>query len=190
VPLAPPHEHFPPVDVTLRGGNAAVVRVCTEEDAAAWMSQHQKLLGEHGAADAAWDWVEITRRAARDTGFLCLGLEHAEEMYGLMELGATSATRESSRRWPGLDIIYIEHLTSRPGSRGNTIGPRAVAGVGSILINAARNLAQILGYSGRVGLHSDPDAEGFYIRAGFTPGRRELYSDGEWLYFEIAGEES
>lgn len=122
-------------------------------------------------------------------GRLCLALDLAGAGEGLIDVATSYAATEWSRLLPGKAMVYVEHLAVAPENRQPPIGTRRVRGVGNILVMTARALARDLGYDGRVGLHSAPDAEDFYRRVGFTELTRERCIDGEWLYFEIAGEQ-
>jgi GNAT superfamily N-acetyltransferase len=187
VPLATPFER---IELDLPDRVGATISVCTVQEAQTWEDQHKGTLEMHTTADAAWDWPALAQRAEETTGLLCLGLATAGGIQGLMALGESSATGE----WSRLDaakgaIVYVEYLAVHPANRPTPVGTRAVRGVGITLLGAAAQLARALGFQGRVGLHSTPDAEEFYRRVGFTDVRREHCDDGEWLYFERAGDE-
>jgi GNAT superfamily N-acetyltransferase len=182
-------ERVDPFEIPLRDDVRGIIREATVDDAGAWMRLCQPTLAQHRTSDAAWNWVEIVERARSQDGFLCLCVAREEGVEGLIELGTSVATRETSRRVPGAAMVYVEHLAVAPKNRPAPVGTGALRGVGSALLVVARDLARKLGYDGRVGLHSDPNAEEFYRRVGFTAGEREACTDGTWLYFEIAGDE-
>lgn len=186
MPLATP---FEPVAVRLRDGSRATIRICTEEDARAWVLQHQARLREYGTDDADWDWASHAARAASTVGLVCLCLESGDQTQGLIVFGETSATGERSRCSPGASMVYVEYIAVRPENREPPVGTRAVRGVGILLVGAAVRVAVDLGFGGRVGLHSAAGAEQFYPRLGFQPVGREVCTDGEWLYFEHAGDD-
>lgn len=184
-----PLPEFEPVDISLPAGPARI-RVCTLPDATSWLTQHRPTLRRHATGDAEWDWVAFVARTEATPGLICVALELGGQLQGLMELGTTMGTGERSRMVAGADMVYVEHLAVRPENRPPPVGARAVRGVGQALVIAARELAFAVGYSGRVGLHSDPNAEGFYRRLeslGMRELNREPCDDGVWLYFEMKG---
>jgi GNAT superfamily N-acetyltransferase len=186
VPFATP---FVPVVVRLRDGREATIRACEVDDARRWVAHHGQRLREHASADAEWDWVAFVEEGQARQGRLCLALDLAGAVEGFIDVATSYAAAEWSRVSPGKAMVYVEHLAVAPENRPAPMGARRVPGVGNILVMTARALARNLGYDGRVGLHSAPEAEDFYRRVGFTELTRERCIDGEWLYFEIAGEQ-
>ena len=62
----------------------------------------------------------------------------------------------------GQHLVYVEFVENAPWNRAELFDPPRYRGVGSILIRAAVALSEELEFHGRIGLHSLPQANGFY----------------------------
>jgi hypothetical protein len=83
------------------------------------------------------------------------------------------------------NLIYVEYLESAPWNQKALKSPPRYAGVGSSLIYAAVELSFDEGFKGRIGLHSLPQANGYYARLGLTnlgPG----FGYDNLNYFELS----
>ena len=139
-------------------------------------------------ADASWDWgAELTTADA--LGHLCLVLSWEGQTEALLSVSDDGA--ELSRIDRMSRLLYVERLAVAPWNdsiflraRGGGQRPE-FRGLGSLLIEAAIELAIRAGHDGRIGLHAEETAiEWYRDRLGMRPFEREQYSDGEWLYFE------
>ena len=86
--------------------------------------------------------------------------------------------------------MYVEFVENAPWNRAELFDPPRYRGVGSILIRAAVALSEELEFHGRIGLHSLPQANGFYAN---TCGMTDLGADPEHdglRYFEITPEQA
>ena len=90
----------------------------------------------------------------------------------------------------GEHLVYVQYVENAPWNRPELFNPPRYRGVGSILIRAAVALSQELEFHGRIGLHSLPQANGFY---GNTCGTTDLGADSDQQglhYFEMTPEQT
>ena len=66
----------------------------------------------------------------------------------------------------GLPLLYVEYLATAPKNR--VPGLHRFSGVGTALLVEAILESSRAGFSGRIGLHSLPQADEFYRCCGFT----------------------
>lgn len=87
-------------------------------------------------------------------------------------------------------LVYVEFVENAPWNRAELFNPPRYRGVGSILIRAAVMLSENLEFHGRIGLHSLPQANGFYAN---TCGMMDLGVDPDYeglRYFEMTPEQA
>ena len=88
-------------------------------------------------------------------------------------------------------LVYVEFVENAPWNRPELFDPPRYRGVGSILIRAAIALSEELEFHGRIGLHSLPQANGFYAN---TCGMTDLGADPDYegglRYFEMTPEQA
>jgi len=102
---------------------------------------------------------------------------------GLMRVDLTPLAREDTQA--GKPLVYVEYLEVAPWNRGDGGRTPHYGGVGSALIAAAVKLSIDEGFRGRIGLHSLPQADGFYRD---TCGMMDLGPDDGYQrlrYFEM-----
>ena len=90
----------------------------------------------------------------------------------------------------GQHLVYVEFVENAPWNRPELFDPPRYRGVGSILIRAAVALSEEWEFHGRIGLHSLPQANGFYAN---TCGITDLGSDpghGGLRYFEMTPDQA
>ena len=90
----------------------------------------------------------------------------------------------------GRHLVYVEFVENAPWNRPELFDPPRYRGVGSILIRAAIALSEELEFHGRIGLHSLPQANGFYAN---TCGMTDLGVDPDHeglRYFEMTPEQA
>ena len=90
----------------------------------------------------------------------------------------------------GQHLVYAEFVENAPWNRAELFNPPRYRGVGSILIRAAVALSEELEFHGRIGLHSLPQANGFYAN---TCGMTDLGADRDHeglRYFEITTDQA
>lgn len=135
-----------------------------------WESERTSLAASLQAAgqpieNAHWDWRNKVQ--FYPPGWHCFAaIECESEVQGLM---AVETRLRPSRLNPGQGIAYVDFLEAAPWNRRepvdrsiNAVQEPRFGGVGTLLIAEAirMNLGQTT--SGRIGLHSLPDAEDFY----------------------------
>jgi hypothetical protein len=145
------------VEAVLRTRLSAQVVVATE---VLW-NPHRQAIPE--AEHSHWDWsLKVGRLAipgARIMGIECRGA--LEAMSFVLEQGKLARLPPAL----GLPLLYIDILEAAPWNlRRPGINPR-FRGLGPTLMVAAVRLSELLGYEGRIGLHSLEQAEDFYRRA-------------------------
>jgi hypothetical protein len=106
----------------------------------------------------------------------------AEEIQGLMAVERTP--RPSVLNPHSGPVVYLDYVETAPWNLKMFTSTPRYAGVGTVLLAEAVRMSSESGFQGRVGLHSLPQAEGFYLRAGMTkigedPGYYDL------VYFEF-----
>ena len=90
----------------------------------------------------------------------------------------------------GQHLVYVKYVENAPWNRSGLFDPPRYRGVGSIPIRAAVALSEESEFHGRIGLHSLPQADGFY--AG-TCGMTDLGTDLDYeglSYFEMTPEQA
>mgnify|MGYP002779065014 CR=1 FL=1 len=90
----------------------------------------------------------------------------------------------------GKNLVYVEFVENAPWNRRELFDPPRYRGVGSVLIRAAVALSQHEEFRGRIGLHSLPQANGFYAN---TCGMTDLGQDPDCQnlrYFEMTPEQA
>ncbi|HEY9662850.1 MAG TPA: GNAT family N-acetyltransferase [Allocoleopsis sp.] len=139
----------------------------------------QLWLASVGADDAFWDWARKKRLALTDDRYEAYALESDRLTQGLIWL----ETQWHRSQWAvGQPLVYVEALASAPWNRRSLDSQPWLRGVGSALLEFARQRSLDLGYGGRLGLHALPRSEAFYeahnmLNLGYD-------SDREMVYFE------
>ena len=105
-----------------------------------------------------WNWTDKVARVER--GELVLhAIECEGEIQGMM---ATKAQPRVAVLAPGQVVVYVDYLEAAPWNQRAPDHPARFGGVGSALFTEAVILSVELGFHGRIGLHSLPQAERFY----------------------------
>ncbi len=107
---------------------------------------------------------------------------------GLMIVDLTRSSRLDEQK--GKPLVYIHYLENAPWNRPELQDPPTYRGVGTLLIAAAIQLSLDEGFTGRLGLHSLPQANAFYAN---TCGMSDLGPDPSYQnlsYFEMTGEQA
>jgi hypothetical protein len=131
-----------------------------------------------------WNWKSKEERVERgDLGLFAVECEGA--IQGLM---AIPARPRPAFLTPGQSLVYVDYLEAAPWNQRAPGRPRRFEGAGSALVIEAIIVSMELGFRGRVGLHSLPQAEHFYknncrmARVGLDPAYHDL------AYFEYSEE--
>lgn len=115
---------------------------------------------------AHWNWRQ---KASRVKGLLAVrgfSVVCADLTQGLMHVDLNPRCRIPSQQ--GKPLVYVDYLEVAPWNRPDLGQAVRYRGVGSALITAAIELSEQEGFQGRIGLHSLPQADGFYQRCGMT----------------------
>jgi hypothetical protein len=131
-----------------------------------------------------WDWrkkVAVLQGMLANPGFsvVCGGVTQG------MMFADTTTKRCRIPGQVGKDLVYVSFVENAPWNRKELFNPPRYRGVGTILMRAAIELSKELEFKGRIGLHSLPQANGFYANVcGMTDlGPDAAYQD--LRYFEM-----
>ena len=155
-----------------------------EEVESAWSPVRQELartmeLEGEPLEHEHWDWTRKKERVARgDTVLSAVICEAAVQ--GI--IGVAAKPRKAVLA-SGQDALYVDYVEAAPWNLGSGGSSPRYSGVGTLLLIEAIALSQMYQMSGRVGLHSLPQAEDFYEsrkmkRLGPDPSYYDL------VYFE------
>lgn len=133
-----------------------------------------------------WDWRSKVPKLSL-LAYRGVGIEATGEVQGLILV----ATANYAARLPGdlgKPLVYVDYVESAPWNVEPLAESPRHGGVGKRLVWAAVRVSRDEGFHGRVGLHSLPQAEGFYehkcgmVRMGPDPDYHGLE------YFEMTRE--
>lgn len=114
---------------------------------------------------AHWQWAAKVKASAHLLSCPTLAIEHDGVAQGLMLL-KTDGHFGKLPSEAGKPLVYIVYLAVAPWNLRVVAQQPRFTGVGMVLLNAAIQLSLDAEFKGRVGLHSLPQAEGFYERQG------------------------
>lgn len=117
---------------------------------------------EHGH----WEWGEKVKESAHLLSCPTLAIECAGQTQGLMLL-KTDGHFGMLLGEIDKPLVYVVYLATAPWNLRALVGQPRFAGVGHVLLHAAIQMSLDNDFKGRIGLHSLPQAEGFYERNGF-----------------------
>ncbi|WP_395145032.1 GNAT family N-acetyltransferase [Armatimonas sp.] len=127
-----------------------------------------------GFEHSHWDWKSKYRHRSPET--LIFGLECKNEIQALMFLLFDKMSHEDN-----LPLVYVDYLATAPWNQGNDSRFKRS---GTLLIYQAIQESLSRGWQGRMGLHSLPQARGFYLKWGMIDlGEDPRYDDLD--YFEM-----
>jgi hypothetical protein len=131
-----------------------------------------------------WNWrkkVAVLHGMLANPGFsiMCGGITQG------MMFTDTTTKRCRIPGQAGKNLVYVSFVENAPWNRKELFNPPRYRGVGTILMRAAIELSKELEFKGRIGLHSLPQANGFYANVcGMTDlGPDAAYED--LRYFEM-----
>ena len=108
-----------------------------------------------------WSWQRKAKAVEGLAGYQTIGVECEGQIQGMMLL-TTKQKRCKEPSQLGLPLVYVHYLEAAPWNlRELTPDPR-FGGVGQVLLVEAMRLSLKRGWSGRIGLHSLPQAVPFY----------------------------
>ena len=131
-----------------------------------------------------WDWRKKHQAVGHLLAYRFLGLECETQMQGLMLVAtAGKVCRIDSQR--GLPLVYIHHLATAPWNSPRVVDAPRFSLVGSVLLAAAIQLSIDEEFSGRVGLHSLPQADDWYRRCRMSDLGPDPSERQNLRYFEM-----
>jgi hypothetical protein len=134
-----------------------------------------------GSPDGHWDWRDKMEEAAKEA-HASFFVRHENSVEAIMECRLLHFAREPSQA--NQPAVYVNHVAVAPWNRNEIKNPRNIAKLGDLMIATAISLSLDEGFSGRTGLHSLPQAEGFYLNCGMSDlGLDNHY--GGLRYFEF-----
>ena len=179
-----------PASVELRRGADNQIVVATIESLSAkhiddFATRWRPLLEQTLQEDKSWDWDFKQRLSEGRENYEGYAIECEGETQGLMAL---ETQWHRSQFFPGCPLVYVARLSAAPWNRRSIQSPPRFKPVGRTLLGYSRVRSLELGYSGCVGLHSLPEAEGFYerlnmMRLDIDP-EEALDDDEPLVYFE------
>jgi hypothetical protein len=134
-----------------------------------------------------WDWRRKTAAFQGMLGTPGFSIVCGGVTQGMM-LADTVTKRCRVGGQAGKNLVYVSFVENAPWNRKELFDPPRYRGVGSILMRAAVELSKDHDFKGRIGLHSLPQANGFYAN---TCGMTDLGPDTNYQnlrYFEMTPE--
>jgi hypothetical protein len=144
------------------------------------------ILRSTGQPDVGWIWDYKLNQSQQEERYEAYALDIDGLAQGLIFLETQWHRSHLTERWP---LVYVEAIASAPWNRIEIEQPPWLRHVGRILLLFSRQRSVELGYGGRVGLHSLPNAEGFYHRQQMPDYGPDPEKDG-LLYFEYGAIQS
>jgi hypothetical protein len=144
-------------------------------------AEHGQAAGLAGLEHAHWDWRNKADSVEAGRHML-VAADCDHEIQGLMAILRLPRPALLS---PG-HVVYVDYLESAPWNLKGLVEAPRFLGVGTILMAEAVRISIEESLEGRVGLHSLPQAEAFYVKCGMT--RVGIDSDYyDLTYFEFSG---
>lgn len=137
--------------------------------------------GNHGVQDQHWDWRTKSMIASKSNRRI-FSLLNASEVEAALMLLFGKNSREPGSPQP---IVYVDYVAVAPWNRREIQHPQRFRRLGTVMLGVAVQTSIRNGHDGRCGLHSLPQAEGFYRKIGMTDfGIDSTYSS--LRYFEFS----
>jgi len=135
-----------------------------------------------------WHWSDKVRAVEERLSNQCFSIVCDDVTQAMMITDLTRRAQLEGQK--NNHLVYIDFLETAPWNRAGLIGqPSKYSGAGSILIRAAIELSKLEGFCGRIGLHSLPQSNDFYAKAGMI----DLGVDVNYQnlrYFEMTPEQA
>lgn len=137
---------------------------------------------EHGH----WKWEAKVADSARLLSCPTLAVECEGETQGLMLLKTDGHFAELPAE-KGRPLVYVTYLATAPWNLSAVVKRPRFSGIGTVMLSAAVQFSLDAEFKGRIGLHSLPQAEGFYEchglqSLGVDPDKEDL------KYYELSPE--
>ena len=135
---------------------------------ALWSVYKRRVLRERRAAGKPvpehnhWNWkLKLEQERFENSLYTCFAIVR-DEPQGLMMLKYGSEFVSRCAGQQGKPLVYLAYLESAPWNVKEYSDTICYSGIGTEFYKMAIRFSRLLGFSGRVGLHSLPGAEGFY----------------------------
>lgn len=144
----------------------------------------------HWPQSRHWNWRMKTEELMGMLAWSSFSLVCDDLTQGMMIVDTTTKRcRIDSQR--GRNLVYVAFVENAPWNRKDLFDAPQYRGVGTTMIRAAIAQSEELGFHGRVGLHSLPQANDFYAN---TCTMTDLGADpdyeGSLRYFEMTPEQA
>jgi hypothetical protein len=136
-----------------------------------------------------WNWKQKQGAIEGFLAYRLLGIECDSQMQGLM-LVATAGKASRIESQKGLPLVYVHFLATAPWNSPLVVAQPRYALVGSVLLAAGIELSMDEEFSGRVGLHSLPQADQWYRKCGLTDLGPDPLDKNNLTYFEMTPEQA
>ena len=136
-----------------------------------------------------WDWRKKFEATEGFAAYPMFGIECEGDIQGLM-LVSTAGKICHLETQRGKSLVYVNFLEAAPWNVASIVPEPRYSLVGNTLLAAAIQLSINLEFSGRIGLHSLPQADGWYAKScgmsdlGCDPTAHHL------RYFEMTAEQA
>jgi GNAT superfamily N-acetyltransferase len=134
-----------------------------------------------------WDWRKKTAGVSGLLAFPGFSVVAQGITQGLAQVDLTRSARAPEHA--GKPMAYVDYLEVAPWNRPDLGQPLRLKGVGTALLTAIVAQSDAEGFKGRIGLHSLPQADGFYRRWGFIDLGLDAACQG-LRYFEMTAEQA
>jgi hypothetical protein len=183
-------------DVLIRDGTtrevveASFIADIERELVEAAQKQFTQFHSENGGKPehAHWDWTRKYQLTIDySLTYRMHGIECGEQIQGLMLTASGKDCKIVSQK--GKNLVYVDFLSAAPwNSQASTKNPKYKL-VGKVLLQAAIAMSEEEGFKGRIGLHSLPQAETFYLNIGMTDCGIDLGYE-KLRYFEMTPQQA
>lgn len=144
-------------------------------------TEWQDCLNRFGCPDARWQWSIIADPTTLGISRESFCIESDGKVQCAMLVSLTERCRLATQA--SQHLVYIDYLAVAPWNRPRIATPIQLSGLGTIMLGIAVSLSKDEGWNGRVGLHSLPQSEGFYVRHGMTNLGQDAAKE-DLTYFE------
>jgi hypothetical protein len=133
---------------------------------------------------AHWDWDKKMLNVTGQLIYQTFAIECNGSTQGLMIINnAGKICKLDSQK--GKPLVYIEFIETAPWNRPQ-LGEQRYKGIGTTMVAAAIKASLDFGFEGRIGLHSLPQSEDFYIeKCGMTDLGQDTNYHGKLHYMEM-----
>ncbi len=163
---------------------------------ALWSVYKKRFLRQRRAAGkpipehSHWNWkLKLEQERLENSFYKCFAVVR-DDPQGLMMLkyGSRFVSRQVGQE--GQPLVYLAYVESAPWNLKEYCDNVSYSGIGKEFYKTAIRFSNLLGFAGRIGLHSLPGAEGFYAKTCqmVSLGRDSDYDD--LVYFESADNET